>query len=156
MIEEIRENNTLFAVIIRSNYKTKGISFVTANDEPLQIAYIGYPEKKQIKPHIHNYNHREIFVTQEVLFLRKGKLRIDFYDHCKNYMESRIIEAGDVTILTSGGHGFEVLEEIEMIEVKQGPYKFEEDKTRFIGIESDQAKIKAPSNFFTTKSSNLD
>ena len=151
MIEEIRKNNTLFAVIIRSNYKVEGISFVTPDSESLQIAYMGYPKNKKIMPHIHNYIHREIFVTQEVLFLRKGKLRVDFYDHCKNYIESKIVEAGDVTILTSGGHGFEVLDEIDMIEVKQGPYKSEEDKKRFVGIESDQTKIKVSSDFSSIK-----
>ena len=48
-------------------------------------------------------------------------------------MESRILEAGDVILLATGGHGFEVLEEIEMIEVKQGPYTGDQDKTHFYG-----------------------
>jgi hypothetical protein len=65
------------------------------------------------------------------LFLRKGKLRVDFFDECQNYLESRILESGDVILLATGGHGFEVLEEVEMFEVKQGPYAGESDKTRF-------------------------
>ena len=69
--------------------------------------------------------------TQEVLFIKKGKLKVDFYNEHQNYLESRILEAGDVILLASGGHGFEVLEEIEMIEVKQGPFTGENDKTRF-------------------------
>lgn len=51
--------------------------------------------------------------------------------------------AGDVILLSTGGHGFEVIEEIEMIEVKQGPYAGEEDKTRFKGITKEEAKIKS-------------
>jgi hypothetical protein len=66
-----------------------------------------------------------------VLFLEKGRLRVDFYDPEQRYRESRILEAGDVILLATGGHGFEVLEEIEMIEVKQGPYAGNGDKTRF-------------------------
>lgn len=69
-----------------------------------------------------------------MLFLKKGKLRVDFYDGSRNYLESRILCAGDVILLAAGGHGFEVLEEIEMIEVKQGPYAGDRDKTRFTGI----------------------
>ena len=76
-----------------------------------------------------------------MLLLKKGKLRIDFYNERQQYLESRIVESGNVIILIAGGHGFEVLEEIEMIEVKQGPYVGERDKTRFIGIATDQVKI---------------
>lgn len=73
-------------------------------------------------------------MTQEVLFIKKGKLRVDFYDDNEQYLESRILEAGDVILLVSGGHGFTVLEEVEMIEVKQGPYSGDQDKRRFTGI----------------------
>jgi hypothetical protein len=57
---------------------------------------------------------------------------VDFYDDSRTYLESRILRAGDVILLTECGHGFEVLEELEMIEVKQGPYTGENDKTRFL------------------------
>jgi mannose-6-phosphate isomerase-like protein (cupin superfamily) len=77
-----------------------------------------------------------------VLFLKKGRLRVDFYDGQRHYLESRVLEAGDVILLAGGGHGFEALEEIEMIEVKQGPYAGEGDKTVFAGIISSQARIK--------------
>ncbi|MEI2579055.1 hypothetical protein V5G28_009725 [Scytonema sp. PRP1] len=102
---------------------------------------MSHPKGKVIQPHTHNPVYREVMYTQEVLFLKKGKLRVDFYDNEQQYLESRILESGDVILLSSGGHGFEVLEEIEMIEVKQGPYVKEQDKTRFIGIASEQAKI---------------
>ena len=48
-------------------------------------------------------------------------------------MLSTILRTGDVILLASGGHGFEVLEELEMYEIKQGPYIGEDDKTRFEG-----------------------
>lgn len=76
--------------------------------------------------------------TQEVLFIRRGKLRVDFYTTEHEYLESRVLQAGDVILLIQGGHGFEVLEEVEMIEVKQGPYAGEADKTRFAGIDATQ------------------
>ena len=79
---------------------------------------------------------REVHFTKEVLFIRKGKLRIDFYTNQQEYIESYMLETGDVILLSEGGHGFEILEETEMIEVKQGPYAGELDKKRFdpIGI----------------------
>ena len=78
--------------------------------------------------------HRNVVMTQEVLFIKKGKLRVDFYDDYEDYLESKILDEGDVILLVSGGHGFTVLEEVEMIEVKQGPYSGDADKKRFDGI----------------------
>ena len=84
--------------------------------------------------------------TQEVLFIKKGKLRIDFYDEERKYLESRILKAGDSILLASGGHGLEVLEEVEMIEVKQGPYIGEKDKICFTGILSERVILKESDN----------
>ena len=89
------------------------------------------PAGKSIIPHVHNLVMRHVDFTQEVLFLRKGRLRVDFFDDSRVYLESYVLGAGDVILLVSGGHGFEVLEDVEMFEVKQGPYVGEEDKTRF-------------------------
>jgi mannose-6-phosphate isomerase-like protein (cupin superfamily) len=76
-----------------------------------------------------------------VLFIKRGRLRVDFYDNDQKYLESRILQAGDVILLATGGHGFEVLEEIEMIEVKQGPYAGDDDKTRFDGVSAREVTI---------------
>ena len=100
-----------------------------------------HPVGKIIEPHIHNPVVREVVYTQEVLLIKGGKLRVDFYNNQQVYLESRILEAGDVILLVAGGHGFEVLEEVEMIEVKQGPYLGEQDKIRFNGITPKQARI---------------
>jgi hypothetical protein len=100
-----------------------------------------HPAGKLIAPHVHNPVPREVLFTQEVLLIRKGKLRVDFYDTEQHYCESRILHAGDVILLIQGGHGFEVLEDVEMIEVKQGPYVGDHDKTRFVGIDRSQVKL---------------
>ena len=95
-----------------------------------------------IEPHVHNPVKREVSYTKEVLFIKSGKVRVDFYNNKKKYLESEILKKGDVILLAYGGHGFEILEEAEMIEVKQGPYAGEKDKTRFKGISSDQVTFK--------------
>jgi mannose-6-phosphate isomerase-like protein (cupin superfamily) len=90
-----------------------------------------HPEGKVIQPHVHNLIMREVKYTQEVLVIRKGKVRVDFYADNQEYLESTILKTGDIILLASGGHGFEMLEETEMIEIKQGPYAGENDKIRF-------------------------
>ena len=101
------------------------------------------PQGYVIPPHVHNPVAREVHYTKEVLFIKSGRVRVDFYDDDQNYLESRILVRGDVLLLAYGGHGFEMLEPTEMIEVKQGPYAGDQDKTRFIGITAAQARIKS-------------
>ena len=142
MITEIRHQNELLAIIIPGNYDRPGIHFLTPNKFSQQLAYMHHPVGKIILPHVHNPVERMVHYTLEVLMLKRGKLRVDFYDNGQNYLESRILNAGDVILLATGGHGFEVLEEIEMIEVKQGPYAGEADKTRFAGIAPADIRLK--------------
>ncbi|HEY9637602.1 MAG TPA: hypothetical protein V6D14_29680 [Coleofasciculaceae cyanobacterium] len=141
MMESITYHNQLLALIIYHRFNEPGIHFFTPNELSQQLAYMHHPVGKVIQPHVHNPVPREVQYTQEVLFIKRGKLRVDFYSEQQQYLESRLLESGDVILLVTGGHGFEVLEEIEMIEVKQGPYVGEQDKTRFIGITAEQAKI---------------
>jgi mannose-6-phosphate isomerase-like protein (cupin superfamily) len=142
MVTTIEKNGTLLALIVSSKFSEPGIHFFTSNDLSQQLAHMRHPAGKLIQPHVHNPVPREVHFTQEVLFLRRGRLRVDFYDDERNYLESRILEAGDVILLATGGHGFEALEEIEMIEVKQGPYAGDKDKTRFEGVDHSSLIIK--------------
>ncbi len=142
MTIEVEHNGKLISIIIKNSYAKEGISFFTPDEFSQQLAYMRHSAGKTILPHFHNPVPREVIYTQEILFIKKGKLRVDFYDDEQSYLESYILEAGDVILLASGGHGFEVLEEIEMIEVKQGPYIGPSEKTRFSGITPDQVKIK--------------
>jgi mannose-6-phosphate isomerase-like protein (cupin superfamily) len=141
LIERISANEIDLAIIIRAEYRENGIHFFTENFFSQQLAFMGHPAGKQITPHVHNAVPREVQFTQEVLFIRKGKLRVDFYDTMQHYLESRVLGPGDVILLIQGGHGFEVLEAVEMIEVKQGPYVGEHDKTRFVGIDKHQVRL---------------
>lgn len=142
MVEYVKHHEQLLAIILKSNFQKDGIHFFTPNELSQQLAYMKHPSGKIIEPHVHNPVKREVQFTQEVLFLKKGKLRVDFYDEEQNYLESRILSEGDIILLSTGGHGFEVLEEIEMVEVKQGPYAGDEDKTRFASVSNDKIKIK--------------
>ena len=139
MIERIENEGELMALIIRASYSAPGISFFTDPHLSQQVAYMQHPEGKIIDPHIHNPVHFEVKLTQEVLLLRKGSMRVDFYSEERTFLYSRTLHAGDVILLISGGHGFEVLENLEMFEIKQGPYAGDTDKTRFPGITSGRA-----------------
>jgi hypothetical protein len=141
MIEQITYQNQLLALIVSRDFNKPGIHFFTPDNLSQQLAYMHHPVGKIIPPHVHNPVPREVQYTQEVLLIKTGKLRVDFYNNQQQYLESRILESGDVILLVGGGHGFEMLEATEMIEVKQGPYVGDHDKTRFTGIRTAQTKI---------------
>lgn len=130
-MHKIIHNEFILAIIIEEKFKAEGISFFTPPDFSQQLGYMNRPEGYKIKPHIHKPVPRQVTYTQEVLFIKSGKVRIDFYDEEKEFLKSHILKKGDIILLASGGHGFEMLEDSEIVEVKQGPYCGEIDKERF-------------------------
>lgn len=141
MLENIAHAGRTIAILLRAGYQSHGIQFFTPDDFSQQLAYMNRPAGHVIPPHTHNPVPREVQFTKEVLFIKSGKVRVDFYDDDRTYLDSRILGQGDVLLLAYGGHGFQMLEASEIIEVKQGPYAGEADKTRFEGITADQARI---------------
>ena len=138
MTEDILHNGKLLALILRTSFRTAGIRFFTPDDFSQQLGYMNRPRGYVIPPHVHNPVTRSVQYTKEVLFIKSGKVRVDFYDDEQNYLESRILGAGDVILLAFGGHGFEMLEPTEMVEVKQGPYAGDADKTRFAPVPAEK------------------
>lgn len=142
MIERINHEGQELALIIRAGFRKEGIEFFTPGSYSQQVGYMNRPMGHVIPPHVHNPVRREVHFTNEVLFVRSGRLRVDFYSEHKEYLESTILVTGDVILLAYGGHGFEMLEPTEIVEVKQGPYAGDDDKTRFEGIATGQSKVK--------------
>ena len=142
MTEQIKNNDRIIAIILRANEHSDGISFFTPGNFSQQLGYMNRPKDYVIPPHVHNPVERKVDMTQEVLIVRSGKMRVDFYDDNRIYLESRILQTGDIILLAHGGHGFKMLEPTEMVEVKQGPYCGDQDKTRFETIDDNQVIIK--------------
>ncbi len=142
MVESVKHIGRELALILRRSFFSEGIEFFTPSDFSQQLGYMNRPQGYVIPPHVHNPVPREVRFTKEVLFIKSGRVRVDFYDDDQNYLESRILEQGDVILLAFGGHGFQMLEPTEIIEVKQGPYAGEADKIRFEPIRSDQVRLK--------------
>jgi hypothetical protein len=133
--EEIKYGERLIAIIIRSNYTSNKTVFFGSPSFSQQLGYLLHKEGDTINPHFHKEVDRKIMLTQEVLFIKKGKIIAYFYTVKKEYITSRELETGDVLFLCSGGHGFKMLEDTEIIEVKQGPYSGKEkDKEIFNGV----------------------
>jgi mannose-6-phosphate isomerase-like protein (cupin superfamily) len=142
MIERIVHDGRELALIVRSGFRCDGIEFFTPGSYSQQVGYMNRPGGYVIPPHVHNPVMRAVEYTKEVLLIRSGRLRVDFYSEEREYLQSTELEQGDLILLAYGGHGFEMLEPTEIIEVKQGPYAGEHDKTRFEPVAADRIVIR--------------
>jgi len=140
-VERIVHLDQTIGIIIRSDFHSDGIEFFTPNTFSQQLGYMNRPAGYTIDPHVHNPVQREVVWTQEVLLVKSGRVRVDFYTDGKHYLESRVINTGDVILLSAGGHGFEMLEPTEIIEIKQGPYFGDQDKTRFAPVSPEGVRL---------------
>jgi len=144
MIEKVIYKKKLFALIVRGKYRNKkGISFFTPKEATQQFGYMKHKKGHIIQPHEHRKRLTKIMTTTEVILLLKGSLKVDFYDKKRKYLSSRILNPKDIIMLVDGGHGFKVLKNVEMIEVKQGPYNLIKDKIKFAGIYDKKINVKS-------------
>ena len=141
-VENIFNGEKLLAIVLRTEFKSDGIKFFTPDDFSQQLGYMKRDDGYEIPPHVHNPVKRSVEFTKEVLFIKSGKVRVDFYSENKKYLRSLILEKGDIILLAYGGHGFKMLNQTEMVEVKQGPYAGESDKTRFKAISDSEVRYR--------------
>jgi len=137
----IAHGSTILTFILPADFTGDGIQFFTPGSFSQQLGYMNRPKGHVVPPHDHNPVPRTIEWTQEVLFIRRGRIRLDIYlPENREYFASHILKTGDVALLAHGGHGLVMLEQSEIIEVKQGPYIGEADKTRFESVNENSVK----------------
>ena len=130
-LERLRYEGRELAVVIRSSYHGEGITFFTPSDYSQQLGYMNRPAGHRIQPHLHKPVRRSVRTTLETLFVRSGRVRIEFFGDDRRRVAETVVAAGDVILLVAGGHALTMLEPSELIEVKQGPYAGDDDKKVF-------------------------
>jgi mannose-6-phosphate isomerase-like protein (cupin superfamily) len=135
-VETITNGLEPIALIIRAEFEEPGIRFFTPANFSQQVAAMTHPPGHKIAAHVHNLLLRQVLYTQEVLIVKRGKVKVNLYSSSREFINEKILKTGDVILLCGGGHSIEMLEETSMIEVKQGPYAGDGDKTRFNDQES--------------------
>lgn len=132
LFEEITWEGKIIAMIMRKDYHAKEVVFFSPPEFSQQLGYLPHKQGHVIQAHFHRRVQREITLTQEVLIIRKGRVSVDLFTVDRHYITTRELGEGDIIYLCSGGHGFKILEEAEIVEVKQGPYSGKEtDKILF-------------------------
>lgn len=127
-IEKIIDEGKILAVVIRKDSSLKGVNFFTPQDFSQQLGLLVHEKGKKIKAHRHRLIKREITLTQEVLVVLEGKVKIDLYNENLKKIKTVVTTDGDTILLANGAHSIEILEDSRIIEIKQGPYAGEDDK----------------------------
>lgn len=123
MVEEIKsDDGKIIAIVVRRDFQKEGVNFVSKKDFPLQLGISSYKKEDKIKPHFHIRKEIRINKIQEVVHIQSGRAVANLYDMNSRIIKSVELATGDTIFLTDGGHGFEMLEDTKIIEIKQGPY----------------------------------
>ncbi len=121
----------LMAIVVRSEFRGGKYNFFTPDDLPLQMGTSFYAAGEDIRPHVHVPHLRSIEAINEFLFVKSGRLELTLYTREREPVATLELRAGDALLLTGGGHGLQVLEASQIIEVKQGPYLGIDDKVKW-------------------------
>ena len=131
-IERIIKDGIIYAILIRSDYVPKKTEFLTEDKHLQQLGFIVYKAGSTIQPPIHKPAKRIIEKTTETLIVKKGVVEYQIFDNIENPISTGLLNKGDTIALLNGGHGFKVIEDAIMLEVKQGPFiGTDKDKKRF-------------------------
>lgn len=133
-ILDIKEGDLVLARHIpASSAWQDGLNFFSQDEDYIQVGVWGYSVGKELKAHIHNEVSRKSQWTQEVLFVRTGKIRAFIFNTNDVKVAEIDVCTGDIIILLRGGHGYSIIEDdTQVLEVKNGPY---------LGAEVDRRRI---------------
>ena len=107
---------------------TKGVKFLTSPSHNLQIGKMSHKKNHEIKPHLHKNFLRKIYKTTEILIIKSGELKVNFYNKKLKYVKSTLLKKGNIALLLEGAHGFKVKKDCIFLEIKQGPFSIKKDK----------------------------
>ncbi len=132
-METIEDNGKIICIIYRNDDWTEGLNFFTPNDMFMQVSSWYYQKGKRLADHIHKDYPRTVNRTQEMTYVKQGKMKVFLFDENKRPLKEFILNQGDLAVYGYGGHGYEIMEDnTQIIETKNGP---------FIGVENDKEKF---------------
>lgn len=130
-IEWIKDGETILSLVIHPVALPEKTTFFTPDEFTQQAGFVVYPTGGEIANHTHKPIIRQLTGTPETLIIRKGRLLARFYNLKHELRGQTEVAAGDILMLVNGGHGFTVLEDTVLLEIKQGPYTGLDEKERF-------------------------
>ena len=131
MIEHVTRDGRPLAYIVRAAPFPDHTTFMTPDESTLQVGYVVTPAGASIQRHAHLPVERRIVGTAEVLLVQQGRCEVEIYSEERDLVATHELRQGDILVMAAGGHGFRMLEDTVLLEIKQGPYPGVAEKERF-------------------------
>jgi len=132
-VETVEHNGRKYAEIIWTETTVKQTRFFSPADSSFQFGLLAHEAGFIEPPHYHKPVARVINDLQQMFVVQRGVVAVDFYDEAGHRFREVVLRAGDGIVLIHGTHAVRVLEDMQCISVKQGP---------FLGDENDKINVK--------------
>jgi hypothetical protein len=120
--ERIERDGTLYAEVIWAGTTVEKSRFFSDANSSLQFGLLAH-EAGFVEPaHHHHPIDRKISDLQQMLVVQRGVLAIEFYDPDGTKFREVVLRVGDAINLVHGIHAVRVIESMQCVSVKQGPF----------------------------------
>jgi hypothetical protein len=126
-IEIIEHAGTKYAEIIWADTTVDKTTFFSPPESSFQFGLLAHEAGYEEDPHYHKTVTRTIDDLQQMFVVQRGVVDVKLYtdDHAL-YREVRL-HPGDAIVLIHGIHAIKVVEDMQCLTVKQGPFLGDEE-----------------------------
>ena len=121
-IEKIEHDSVRYAEIIRADMIVERTTFFSPPESSFQFGLLAHEAGFVEPPHYHRPFKREISDLQQMFVVQKGVVAIQLYNDHGIMFQEVILRQGDAIVLINGVHSLRVIEDMQCISVKQGPF----------------------------------
>lgn len=133
-IETIEYNGIKYAEIIRAETRVEKTTFFSPAESSFQFGLLAHSAGFTEPPHYHQPVTRNINDLQQMFVVQRGLVVVELYSDDGNLLREIEMHAGDAIVLIHGVHALRVVEDMQCISVKQGPYLGEEKDKVFVDV----------------------
>ena len=123
-----------YAEIIWSDARVEKTTFFSPSESSFQFGLLAHEAGFVEPPHYHKAVTRTISDLQQMFLVQRGVVVVELYSDLGSLLREIELHAGDAIVLIHGVHALRVLEDMQCISIKQGPYMGEEQDKVFVDV----------------------
>ena len=136
-VEKIEYEGKKYAEIIWSDVCVEQTTFFSPAESSFQFGLLAHKAGFVEPPHYHKAVTRTISDLQQMFVVQRGVVEVDLFSYGGALIRTIVINPGDAIVLIDGVHAIRVIEDMQCISVKQGPYMGEENDKVFVEANDD-------------------
>jgi hypothetical protein len=121
-IESIEYKSVRYADIIWANMRVEKTTFFSPPESSFQFGLLAHKTGFFEPPHYHHPFKREINDLQQMFVVQRGIVAVQLYTDEGEIFREVTLKAGDAIVLIHGVHSLRVIEDMQCISIKQGPF----------------------------------